>query len=349
MDYNCSCKVNNMKATPIEINWHSGFPIFASESFLKAVGDEYGWLGGIDSTGELRCILPYTIIRKLNFRLVRFRVETIQLGDSIALCDEKLFLNSVIDYFRSIGADIIIPATTNAIFRTVPDGADVAPYGSYILDLSPHEDILWRNIDRIMRQNINSAKKNGVIIRSGLEHLDAAYMLVTETFRRSKLPFMNHESFKRFVSGLGENALIMTADYNGVPQSYVVFAFSDYCAYAIYAGNIANQHQGANKLLYWEAIRFFKQIGIQRYDFVGARIDPEKGSKQEALNLFKRRFGATLKQGYMWKYSLNPFKYLLYSGAARLRSGGDIVDMERHKLQKIRGLGIENSAALEGD
>jgi len=324
---------NTMKATPIEINWHSQLPIFASESFLKSVGDEYGWLGGIEDTGELRCILPYTVIRKLNFRMVRFRVETIPLGSDLAVSDEKLFLNSAVDYFRSIGADIIIPATTNTIFRTFPDGADAAPYGSFIIDLRPPEEVLWRNIDRVMRQNINSAKKNGVSIRSGLEHLDAAYLLVLDTFKRSGLPFMSKESFSRFVSGLGENTLIMTADHQGIAQSYVVFAFSDYCAYAIYAGNLANQHQGANKLLYWEAIRLFKQMGIQRYDFVGARIDPEKGSKQQKLNSFKKRFGATLKQGYMWKYSLHPFKYLLYSAAARLRSGGDIVDAERHKLQ----------------
>ena len=40
-------KETDMKATPIEINWHPGLPIYASESFLKAVGDEYGWLGWI--------------------------------------------------------------------------------------------------------------------------------------------------------------------------------------------------------------------------------------------------------------------------------------------------------------
>lgn len=338
-----------MIAKSIDINWHSGLPIFASQSFLKAVGDEYGWLGGIDGTGELRCILPYTIIQKLNFRLVRFRVETIPISDGFALSDEKLFLNSAIDYFRSIGADVIIPATTNTIFRTIPDGADAAPYGSYIIDLSQPEEVIWRNIDRIMRQNINSAKKNGVIINSGVEHLDAAYLLVSDTFRRSKLPFMDHESFRRFVSGLGENTLIMTADHHGVAQSYVVFAFSDYCAYAVYAGNIVNQHQGANKLLYWEAIRFFKQIGVQRYDFVGARINPEKGSKQEALNLFKKRFGATLMQGYMWKYSLHTFKYHLYSIAARLRSGGDIVDAERHKLKEYNSFDMYSRDTINRD
>ena len=143
---------------------------------------------------------------------------------------------------------------------------------------------------------------------------------------------MNFDSFKRFIQGLGEYGQIMVADCQGIAQSYVVFAFSDYCAYAIYAGNIVGQIKGANKLLYWEAIHQFKRLGIQLYDFMGARINPEPGSKQEALSLFKKRFGATLKQGYIWKYPIRPLKYRLYCLAARLRSGGDIVDIERHKL-----------------
>ena len=36
--------------------------MYASKSFSKTVGDEYGWLGGIVDSGRLRCILPYTII-----------------------------------------------------------------------------------------------------------------------------------------------------------------------------------------------------------------------------------------------------------------------------------------------
>jgi hypothetical protein len=74
---------------------------------------------------------------------------------------------------------------------------------------------------------------------------------------------------------------------------------------------------------------------VQRYDFVGARINPEKGSKQESINALKKRFGANLKQGYIWKYSIKPFKYKLYCIAAQWRSGGDIVDAERHKMKDI--------------
>jgi lipid II:glycine glycyltransferase (peptidoglycan interpeptide bridge formation enzyme) len=107
-------------------------------------------------------------------------------------------------------------------------------------------------------------------------------------------------------------------------------------AYAIYGGNSACQQRGANKLLYWEAIRLFRNLGVQRFDFVGTRINPEKGSKAETLGLFKKRFGAVLKQGYLWKYSFHPLKYRLYHLAARLRSRGDIVDAEKHKLVSFK-------------
>jgi len=340
-----------MKATPVEINWNPGLPIFASESFLKAVGDEYGWLGGIDESGKLRCVLPYTIIRKAIFRMVRFQVETIPLGEGFEIGEEKSFLNSVIEYFRSIGADMVIPATTNTIFRTYPDGADAAPYGSYVIDLSQPEDNLWRKVGKITRQNINTGRKNGVSIRSGgIDDLKAAHTIIRDTFRRSKLPFMDYDSFRRYVLGLGENGRLMIADYQNVVQSCTVYAFSKYCAYAVYGGNIAQVHQGAMKLVQWEAICIFQKLGVQRFDFVGARIAPEKGSKQEAINSFKQRFGAKLIQGYMWKYSLQPLKYRLYCLAARLRSGGDIVDAERHKLNKNpSGLGIDSpEQALNG-
>jgi hypothetical protein len=326
-----------MRVQPIDINWHPELPIFAKESFLKAVSDEYGWLGGLSVSGELRCVLPYTIVKKAIFRMVRFRVETIPMVRGFDLAEEKDFLNGVIRYLNSLGADMVIPATTNTIFRTYPDGADAAPYGSYIIELGQPEDILWKNIDRITRQNIKSASKAGIVIRDAtIPEFDEAYLMIRSTFKRSELPFMDGVSFKRYLSGLAECGKVLIADQRGIAQSFVVFAYSKYCAYAVYAGN-ATQQQGANKLLYWEAIRLFKSMGVRIYDFVGARISPEIGSKQEALGLFKKRFGATLKQGYMWKYAFHQLKYRFYGLVSRFRSGGDLVDAERHKMSHLRG------------
>src|SRR3954451_10828320 len=90
-----------LTAQPIPIDWHPGLPVFASAAFLNAVSDEYGWLGGVDNSGTLRCVLPYSIIRKGPFRMVRFRVETISIGESITIAEEKSFLASCLEYLRS--------------------------------------------------------------------------------------------------------------------------------------------------------------------------------------------------------------------------------------------------------
>ena len=322
-----------MKAAPIEIDWHSDLSIYASEKFLRTVGDEYGWLGGTDDSGKIRCILPYTIVRKALVRMVRFRVETILLDESLGVEEERSFLDSAVEYFRSVRADIIIPATTNTIFRTYPTGAIAAPYGTLIIDLDRDEEALFNNLSSSHRRKIRLATKSGVKILAGFEHAEIAYALVRDTFKRSSMPFMDYAAFQRMVDSLGENIKIMVAEYRGVIQGCVVIPFSGHSAYYVYGGSIPDPETGSMNLLHWEAIRLFKSLGVKRYDFCGVRIDPEKGSKQEGLMAFKERFGPRLVQGFMWKYPLNPLKSRIYSLAVRLLRGGDIVDAERHKLK----------------
>ena len=324
-----------MKATRVDIDWHPTLPIFASESFLRAVGDQYGWIGGIDDSGKLRCVLPYTIIKKAIFRMVRFRVETIPLGGELSVQEEKSFLNEAIKYLRSAHADMIIPATTNAIFRTYPDGAIAAPYGTYIVDLRQPEETLWSNIHRNNRTAIRKAMKSDVKIRSGMEYADVAYEQVRDTFKRSGIPFMKAEAFRRMLSGAGENVKIFIADHLGEIQGCAVNFFSLHSAYSVYAGGIPKPVDGATKLLHWDAMRMFHDLGVERYDFAGARINPEKGSKQEKLAAYKRELGGRLVEGYIWKFPIQPLKYAVYSKAIRLRQPGDIVDQERHKLQRV--------------
>ena len=324
--------VEGLSASPVEIDWHSNLPIYASEAFLKTVGDEYGWLGGLDRTGQLRCVLPYTIVEKPFIRMVRFRVETIPIGGELTLFEEKSFLNNVVEYFRSIGADMIIPATTNTIFRVYPDGALFAPYGTYLIDLDQPEEILLGNLSASHRRKIRIGLKSGVQIRSGIEYTEISYHLIRETLRRSKLPFMRMNAFKRMVAGLGNNVKILVAEYKGTVQGCSIVPFSSHSAYYVYGGSVAAPVVGAMHLLHWHAIQLFRRLGIARYDFVGTRINPTKGSKQEGLMMFKERFGARLVKGFMWKIPIHSLQYFAYSLGVRIHRGGDIVDQEQAKL-----------------
>lgn len=323
-----------MIAKKITIQWHPGMSIFASEPFLQAAGDDYGWLGGFDTAGNLCCILPYTIIKKGFFRMVRFRVETIVLQQEFKVQDEKEFLNSVMDFFRDNGADMVIPPTTNTVFRTYPDGAAVAPYGTYLIDLNQPEKTLWGNLNSSHRRNIRRAKDNGVEIKDGLPQIKTVYNLVRETFKRTSIPFMKYEGFFRMVESLGDYIKIFVAEHQGEVQGCTVVPFSQHSAYYVYGGSSPKPLPGANNLLHWHAMEEFKRLGVNHYDFVGARISPEKGSKQEGIMTFKKRFGAELVQGYTWKYPFHLLSYTAYSMAVRLLRGGDIVDAEKHKFIK---------------
>ncbi len=327
-----NAKPVSIRVEPIPIDWDESLPVFARAEFLKAVGDEYGWLGGIDDSGALRCILPYTIIRKAGLRLVRFRVETILKEPALDVASERSFLDGVVTHFRRAGADIIIPGANNAIFRTYPHGAAAAPYGTHQIDLNLDEEELWRRLSKTLRYDIKAARKDTLIIREGLEFADVAWGLIRDTFLRSDMGFMNRQDFRRLVEGLNESGKVMVAEQGGIIESCCLFAFSRPYAYYIYAGNRHPAHPGANKVLVWQAMCTFRGLGVRRLDFVGARINPPKGSKQDSINSWKTRFGASLVQGYIWKHTLRPFRARIYHSAVRLLRGGDLVDQECHKL-----------------
>ena len=324
--------MNNLKANPVEIRWHSGLPVYASEPFLRTVSDEYGWIGGTDEAGNLRCILPYTVIRKLAIRIVRFQVEVVPLERDLSVEEERSFLNSAVKFLRSTGVDMIMPGMNAAVFRTYPDGAVAAPYGTLIKNLNQPEDDLMKEIHSTFRYNIRRAIREGVEIKEGSEYLDSSYALIADTLNRSSQTFKKHDEFKKAILALGEQVRILVAEHEGVLQGCMVAPFSENAAYTWYCGSRPKPVIGAMHLLHWEAMRRFRELGVKCLNFQGVRIDPEKSSKQEGIMNFKSRFGGSLVQGYVWKYAFRPLKFAAYDVAIRLLRGGDIVDMERHKL-----------------
>ncbi len=182
-------------------------------------------------------------------------------GDDSVACGldvvaEKSFLNSVVEHFRTAGADVIIPPTNNTLFRTYP-GRRKPGSVRQLRDrfAADREDVLWRNVAKTTRQNIRSAQKDGVSVREGSELAGSGLRSDSRNLSPLKEGFMSRDSFKRFALSLGDNGKLLVAEHQGVAQSYSLFAFSTPCAYWIYGGNIHQQHQGAMKLLQWEAIR----------------------------------------------------------------------------------------------
>ena len=329
-----------MNVVRTEIDWHPGLPIFASDRYMRLLSSEYGWLGEVDDEGDLACILPFVIARKAILRLARFTVETIALKPGFDRERETAFLNGAVSVLRSMNVDVIVPATFSSLFQVVPEGALAAPYGNVVIDLTQSEERLWQAVHHKHRNVVRNAIKQGVTIRSGVEHLETAYRLTLASFMRSaRSPVqrrrvaarMDYAEFRRLVDGLGEYVKVLVAEHQGVPQSAAVMPYSGHSAYYLHGGSVEKPLTGASNLLQWEAIRMFRQLGVQRYNFFGVRVAPDPGSKAEGIRKFKERFGGQFVSGLMWKFPLHPAKYLLYELAARIRNGGDVVDQERRR------------------
>ena len=319
-----------MRIEHIAINWDDTLPIFSSENYLKTQSDEYGWIGGFKGT-DLRFILPYVKYKKSIFRFLQFQTSTIYVGGEATVGDEKEFLEGAVAFLRREGIDFTLQPPASAVFITHPQRCLYVPFGSYILDLAATEEELWSNVHQKHRNVIRKAQKNDIRIVWGNENVDIAYDLLTQTMDRSNMSFYDREKFGRFMDALDANARIFVAFYDEEPQGCAVIPFSGHSAYYLYGGSIKEPFLGSLNLLHWEAIRYFKSLGVRYYDFVGARVEPEKGSKLEGIQRFKSRFGAEMKVGYLWKVPLHKSKYTLYKSLVSLRDGGkgDIIDQER--------------------
>ena len=267
-----------------------------------------------------------------------FYTATICLDENLTIDQEKDFLNSVVEFFKAEKKiDFICSPPVNAVFNVYPSEAVSAAFGTYLIDLSLSEEILWDKLHSKHRNVIRKAMKDQVNIKRGKEYLDLAYKLIKETQLRSDKGFSSIEKFKELINSLENNVEIFVSFYKDKPQGCAVFLYSDYAVYYRHGGSIERPFTGSLNLLHWEAIKYFKAKGVLRYDFLGARIKPDKGSKLEGIQRFKSRFGGELRQGYLWKLVVRKWKYRLFQFIFAIKNGTfeeDIIDQEIKKAKK---------------
>jgi hypothetical protein len=338
-------RIHSIRAELHALDWTPDLPIYASASFLRTLSREHGWLAGVNEDGRLRCVLPFARLRKAGLRLIRFATETLPLGGPLGLEEEREFLNRAVEHFRAAGDHVIIPGTFTSLFRQAPDGAIACGYGSYVVDLGQTEEAIWAGLHQKHRNVIRAAEKKGVTVRRipGVDEL--IFNLIKGSFVRSAKSWvgalrvrlrMRLSDFQRQAEALGPHSTTFLAEHEGRPQGCAVIHFSRHSAYYMHGGAADHPVTGAMNLVHWEAMRQLRAEGVREYNFVGARLNPEPGSKQEGLARFKERFGGELRRGCMWKFHLRPGRARLYELLGRIRSGGDVVDQVNRSQARQR-------------
>jgi FemAB family len=292
-------------------------PIFALPIYASWINIQKGystrWFVGKGNKNQL--MIPFAVMQKGPFKKGLFLTSVLTIEGDCPEYLEKVFLDSIINWLNEQKlCDWIQQSPNWAIFRAHPENAIAIPFGSYIVDIESNPiEQLFNKIKTNTRGDIRKAKLLGINLVEGQSKIEDLFTLIRDTAEKANISYPSLNQVKSMYEHFGNNIKSCIAYYNGIPQAAVLFLYTPFCIFAMFAGSIKNPARGSNSFLYWNtAIEKAKKEGVKFFDFVGAIINPEKGSKDYQIQQFKESLGATLNRGFMWKYIFSKKKYIIY-------------------------------------
>ncbi len=320
-------------------------PVFATQQYADYLKEEKNfktiWISSTNDNGS-SYFIPFATMKKGPFIKGMFLTAVVSKGERDTLDNEKEFLNKVVDFIKNNKlCDWIQQGPNWAIFNAYPRGAIYAPFGTYRINMEDKtEEELYMNLYAKVRGRINkTTRENLIVVKKNEENFDDSIQLIDNTLRSAKIESFTKNKLYAIRKYLKDNVAIYTTYYNNEPQSSLIYFYNNFSMYGMYAGSKRGAVQGATESLIWKAIKEAKSKKIKYFDFVGARINPDKNSKLYRIQKNKFHFGSEMKEGYMWKMTLNKPKYFLYTIYIRIvnlikrkKNKGDIIDQEIKRL-----------------
>ena len=291
-------------------------------------------------------ILPVLISEKITIKYGLFVSEPMCYSEETGIRKKVDFLNVANQVLAKEGVAWISTAAT-ALFDAFPDGCPRIPFGSHIIDLTLTEETLLKNMHSKHRNAVRRAERNGVSVVCGREELIEDYLKADiDTWERGNRRSYGKAFFEKIISSLAEHAVIYVSYKDNAPQAGACFFKNKKMCYYMYGASINNPEPGAANFLQWSAIKDMKIAGVEKFSFVGCRINEDVDSKYHGIQRFKERFGGELEQGYMFKTILSPVKYNFFRKMYQIKKGvkpRDAVDQEIHKWAELQKVVLEDN------
>lgn len=288
-------------------------PILVREEYLKCKSDNYGWIENDDF------IIPFIIDKRLIFKRLVFTDRLIKKRSDLSQNDEKEFLEEMIEFIKSQNiCDFISKPQSNVFFSVCPENAECIEWGTYISEIQKDDEELLKSFHSKHRNVIRKSLKEGLKVEF-INDENIVYENIKNTLLRQKSPYYPSLNYlKCLKQNIPNNLLMAVVKKENNIQGSAIVVFDDLMGYYMYGGSIERPFAGSVNLLQYEIMKNLRDRDVKYYDFVGARICVEKGSKYEGIQRFKSRFGAKLKKGYAFRVIYKPFKYKLFNSLASI-------------------------------
>ncbi|GHV75719.1 peptidoglycan bridge formation protein FemAB [Spirochaetia bacterium] len=323
---------------------------FLQSGFWGSFKARFGWnarafLVGWDCSGA-PVELPLLVIRRplafgISFAYVPWGPE-LPPGFSPGDAEKNAFLRELAEALRSFlpentafirfdppwyteGAETPAPPLYPPFSRSA---ADVQPPDTVLVDLTPPEGDILKQMKSKWRYNIRLAKKRGVRVRyTGTEELQTFYALFRETAKRDGISIHTIEYYQNlFVHCAeypGQILRLYVAEHEEKTLAATIVLFRKNTATYLY-GASSNEHRElmASYAIQWKVMEDAKAAGCTQYDLFGIPPRPDPNHPMAGLYLFKTGFGGTIiHRSGSWDFTYKPLVRRLFSVAEALRKG----------------------------
>lgn len=197
---------------------------------------------------------------------------------------------------------------------------------TFVLDLTPSEEELQKNLHPKTRYNIRVAQKHGVVIsEDNSKNAFRAYLaLTTQTTHRQGFYAHSPTYHEHMWTTMREAGIAhqFTASYQGeILAVWILFSWKNQLFYPYGASSRNHRETMAPTLLLWEIMRWAKNKGFTSLDLWGALgPDPDPTDPWFGFHRFKQGFNPKLVE-FIGSYDLvvQPWAYTLYTFADTLR------------------------------
>lgn len=187
---------------------------------------------------------------------------------------------------------------------------------SVYLDLTKSEESILMSMRKNTRNLIRKAEKLGVYVKSSenFELWDDFVIAYEDTVKRHNWNAYSLEYIKKeyevFLNA--GNARMFVTYYKDKPISASIFIVHRNQVIYHHSGSLSEfKNLPASYLLHWEAIKYFKNMGLQIYNFWGVSPDGDVKHPWYGLSLFKRGFTKDVREFvHAHDLVLHPFAYL---------------------------------------
>lgn len=203
------------------------------------------------------------------------------------------------------------------------DMVNTHPNATYIVDLSQTEDELFNKLEQMKQRNVKKAIKKGVEIEhyyqsDGLLYLQDFQHLRQQTQSRAIAKHSNasmllksNDFFKKLFAST-KNTLFIAKYENKIVSVANIIQGGQTVYYHMGGSDLeVNRQTSASTLLFWEAMKYYKNKGIRYFDFGGSPLNPTEDDPAYGVYLFKKGFGGDLHVNTIGDIVINNFKYKL--------------------------------------